>query len=381
VGADLRVLEADLSSSGTGAPAAQPAIRDNLPPTTRVASALSTQLEGLLTLAATMPETTLGRLQSALEKLRRPIGAPQDDTEGPIASLASLSPLEQSYVNPPVHRARLLARITSNEKPCRPDRRIRNALDQARGQPNGEELYRRALDQIASDIRVNRTNRAAHALAVLESLRDPEAYDGRGDMAADLYQRIEGELTAQERERLRVGKPEPVQAATPGVGGPTWSRRLSSFDGTRIDVELPSGASDYMSYKPYRFGTAKTIETIKRIAERHRESSGLMLRVGDIAKRGGGPIPDHASHRTGNIFDLDLVFNDGRTTAEPDRDSVNASWRSPAYDRVATRKLIKIIKSIRPEAQVLFNDPVLVSEGLTTHFPNHDNHMHTQHLS
>ena len=136
-----------------------------------------------------------------------------------------------------------------------------------------------------------------------------------------------------------------------------------------------------MGYKPFRYGTARTIETLKRIAQRHREQSGLMLRVGDIAKQGGGRIPDHSSHRDGKIFDLDLAFNDGRVTAEPDRDSVNATWRSPAYDRAATRKLIKIIKAIRPEAQILFNDPVLVSEGLVRSFPNHDNHMHVQRLS
>jgi murein endopeptidase len=106
----------------------------------------------------------------------------------------------------------------------------------------------------------------------------------------------------------------------------------------------------------------------------------MALRVGDISKRGGGRIPDHGSHKHGKNVDLDLAFNDGRTTAEPNRGSRNATWRSPAYDRGATRLMVKLIKEAYPSAQILFNDPVLVREGLVRSYPNHDNHLHVQHL-
>lgn len=311
-----------------------------------------------------------------------------------VSATTPLTPLEQTYVNAAVNRAKMLDQLTSDDKPQRPDRGIRAALEEARRQPNGESLYRRAIELIATVVCSAHANRVAHARAVLESLRDPLAEDGRGWMAADLYQRIEpatantpaaeqreGRFTPEELLALDGQTATPPDVPTPGVGGPNWSRSLSSFNSSRVDVELPSGAPDYMSYKPYRFGTARTIETIKRVAERHRQATGLRLRVGDIAKQGGGRIPDHNSHRTGNIFDLDIVFNDGRTTAEPNRDSVDATWRSPAYDRANTRKLIQIIKAIRPEAQILFNDPVLVREGLVTQFPNHDNHLHVQRLN
>ncbi len=269
----------------------------------------------------------------------------------------------------------------------------RASLEALKRDPESEARYWRAIDEIAGDIRSKRDGRVPYVREILESLRHPDAYDGRGEVASDVYQRIEpataatppddreGRLTEEEKRLLGAAPAEVPQAVALSVGGPTWSRALSSFNNTRIDVALPSGASDYMAYKPYMFGTARTIETLKRIAERHRQQNGLMLRVGDIAKQGGGRIPDHNSHRDGKIFDLDLVFNDGRTTAEPDRDSVNATWRSPAYDRDATRKLIKIIKAIRPEAQILFSDPVLVREGLVRQFTNHDNHLHVQRLN
>lgn len=308
---------------------------------------------------------------------------------GPLRRMTALDALS---LIPAVNRCRELIEAIKASQPVRPDPSIRRSLLETRSQPNGEELYRRAVEQIADDIRSNDTNRVDHARVILDSLRDPVAEDGRGHIAQDVYRRIEpatrhtplfdrnGRLTQDERQAL-LGEQIPIPTARPNVGGPTWSRKLSSYNNTRIDTEVPSGASDYMSYKPYRFGTARTIESIKRIAERYRQQTGMMLRIGDISKRGGGQIPDHSSHRTGKIFDLDMAFNDGRTTAEPDRDSVNATWRSPAYDRDATRKLIKIIKQIRPEAQILFNDPVLVREGLVRQFPNHDNHLHVQKLT
>ncbi len=304
----------------------------------------------------------------------------------------SFTPFESLSASPAVIRCRELTEALRESRPVRPDTSIRESLLATRSQPNGEALYLHAIEQIAGDIRSNTANRVDHARLVLDSLRDPAAEDGRGHVAQAVYQRIEpatqqtplldrdGRLTQGERLAL-LGERTPLPTARPDVGGPSWSRNLGSFNNTRIDVELPSNASDYMSYKPYRFGTARTIETIKRVAERYRQQTGMKLRVGDISKRGGGPIPDHSSHRTGKIFDIDMAFNDGRTTAEPDRDSVNATWRSPAYDRNATRKLIKIIKAIRPEAQILFNDPVLVREGLVRKYPNHDNHLHVQKLT
>ena len=44
----------------------------------------------------------------------------------------------------------------------------------------------------------------------------------------------------------------------------------------------------------------------------------------------------------------------------------------------ATRALIKDIRAAAPGhvKLIYFNDPVLIREGLTTHFPGHDDHLH-----
>ncbi len=56
------------------------------------------------------------------------------------------------------------------------------------------------------------------------------------------------------------------------------------------------------------------------------------------------------------------------------------TWQSATYDRAATRELVKAIRAAAPGhvKLVFFNDPTLISEGLTTSYANHDNHLHVR---
>jgi hypothetical protein len=56
------------------------------------------------------------------------------------------------------------------------------------------------------------------------------------------------------------------------------------------------------------------------------------------------------------------------------------TWQSAAYDQAATRALAKAIRDAAPGhvKLIFFNDPVLIAEGLTTQYPNHDNHLHVR---
>lgn len=176
--------------------------------------------------------------------------------------------------------------------------RTREPLQALKSNPATDGLYWRAIDALAAETRAKRADRVHYARSVFEGLRDPESHDGRGEIAADVYQRIEppvlptpgdeheGRLTREEKQLLGAEIAEVPPAAVAGTGEPTWSRSLASFDNVRIDVELPRGASDYLSYKPYRYGTARTIESLKRIASRYRAATGMIMRVGDISKRG-----------------------------------------------------------------------------------------------
>jgi hypothetical protein len=51
-----------------------------------------------------------------------------------------------------------------------------------------------------------------------------------------------------------------------------------------------------------------------------------------------------------------------------------------AADRAATRQLMQSIKATAPGHVriIFFNDPTLISEGLTTEWPAHDNHLHVR---
>ena len=58
--------------------------------------------------------------------------------------------------------------------------------------------------------------------------------------------------------------------------------------------------------------------------------------------------------------------------------SVGTNWRLASYDRTSTRALIRAIRATAPGhvKLIYFNDPVLISEGLTVRFTGHDDHMH-----
>lgn len=248
------------------------------------------------------------------------------------------------------------------------------------------------LDQSLADMRfvhgLPTGDRVDDALArrYLE-MQDP----GRAQLQASAIARVSRTLFPRENRAAALSR---VRAAIEGIpnaataairermlGAADWSVGLNSLDASRDpSVELPQRGGTFTTYKPYRFGTARSIEAIKRIAEQFYERTGLVLRVGDIANRGGGAIPDHRSHTTGNIFDLDMAFNDGRTTVEADRDSRNATWRSNAYDRRATQTLVNIIREMFPNAPgsaILFSDPDI--RGAQA-YANHDNHLHIQRL-
>ena len=60
------------------------------------------------------------------------------------------------------------------------------------------------------------------------------------------------------------------------------------------------------------------------------------------------------------------------------KDGKNApvTWQSGQYDRDKTRQLVQMARQQNPGATVLFNDPVLIREGLTQAYDGHDNHLH-----
>jgi hypothetical protein len=97
--------------------------------------------------------------------------------------------------------------------------------------------------------------------------------------------------------------------------------------------------------------------------------------LGDVSFEHGGDIPGHASHEDGMDADIWPIRTDSAQCT-----STRITWESSTYDRAATRRLVQAIRAAAPGhiKLIFFNDPVLIGEGLTTQYANHDNHLHVR---
>ncbi len=135
-----------------------------------------------------------------------------------------------------------------------------------------------------------------------------------------------------------------------------------------MNTQLPVRGKGFKTYAARwrQYGTQRTVQSLQRIAARYNESTGKTLELGSMSKKGGGYMPPHSSHRKG--IDTDI--------RPPSKNGGPTTWRSSSYDRAATRKLIAEVRRENPNAKILFNDPVLIREGLTRPYKGHDNHLH-----
>ncbi|MFI9005599.1 penicillin-insensitive murein endopeptidase [Actinosynnema sp. NPDC053489] len=159
-----------------------------------------------------------------------------------------------------------------------------------------------------------------------------------------------------------------------GIAGPTtWRNLLWHYD-------YPDFAAGLCDQDPDGNGTADwgTGAAIGQLEAAARAFAGAgrgRVPLGDAGFEHGGDIPGHASHEDGLDVDLwPIRTDDGQCTAG------RITWQSTTYDRDATRRLVQAIRAAAPGhvKLVFFNDPVLISEGLTSQYPNHDNHLHVR---
>jgi LysM repeat protein len=101
---------------------------------------------------------------------------------------------------------------------------------------------------------------------------------------------IDGEILPEFRPEFRPEAPPRSSA----------SQRLTR------SVQLPTSRHYHVKRPHLAYGTPDTIDLIQgaigRYAKRH--ANGPRLVVGDISKRGGGPLPHHVSHRAGRDVDV-----------------------------------------------------------------------------
>jgi peptidoglycan hydrolase-like protein with peptidoglycan-binding domain len=159
-----------------------------------------------------------------------------------------------------------------------------------------------------------------------------------------------------------------------GVAGPTTWKNLVWHYG------YPDMAAGFCDQDPdgngaANWATAASVAQLEKAATTFAATGQGKLPLGDAGFEHGGTIPGHGSHAVGMDIDVWPIRTDnGQCTAG------RITWQSVTYDRAATRALVQAIRSAAPGhvRLVFFNDPVLISEGLTTQYANHDNHLHVR---
>lgn len=140
-------------------------------------------------------------------------------------------------------------------------------------------------------------------------------------------------------------------------------------------IELPKNAEGLANNNrtgDSHFGKPETIDALLRLGRLWKQQfPASQISVGHISRQSGAVFPPHKSHRVGVDVDIRPVRNDLKNLKVTIFDKAN-------YNRDLTRKLIHLIRANTKIKLILFNDPVLVAEGLCRSYPGHHNHLHVR---
>ena len=201
------------------------------------------------------------------------------------------------------------------------------------------------------------------AVAALQrELRDKRGATGGTDGVYGSETAADGQDVPGPRRacRRRASPTPPRGARSSGTSTSRPSRRP-----LLCDYDPPANAN---------WGTAETISTIEAAGAAMVKAGYGRVAVGDLSYEHGGDHPEHETHEVG----LDADIRPMRKAN--DQCSHGSNWRLAAYDRAATRALIKAIRAATPGhvKEIFFNDPQLIREGLTVFRAGHDDHLHVR---
>ena len=144
-----------------------------------------------------------------------------------------------------------------------------------------------------------------------------------------------------------------------------WHYETPAFNATTLcDYSVGNGAANW--------ATGSSIGALEATAAAVAAKGYGRIAVGDASLEHGGNIPGHQTHEVGLDIDIRLLRKDHQQCR------YGMTYRLSTYDRNANRALIRAIRAAAPGhvKLIYFNDPVLIAQGLTTHFPGHDDHLH-----
>ncbi|MFC4550080.1 MULTISPECIES: penicillin-insensitive murein endopeptidase [Halorussus] len=171
----------------------------------------------------------------------------------------------------------------------------------------------------------------------------------------------------------RVDVPGPTYNWVISSKAPRWQRMpAGAMDGTTgfYNFELMEETNEHFDY-----GTNWMADTIRSAGVYYRETylrvhpDAALLTINDVSLPRGGPAPPHNGHQTGLDCDIRLPRIDGTAPGQTTHEHAE-------YDRETTRGLLHALTVQPLVTRILFNDPVLASEGLCTPHAGHDDHIH-----
>lgn len=130
-----------------------------------------------------------------------------------------------------------------------------------------------------------------------------------------------------------------------------------------------------------RYGTDWLMNTIRGAGEHYLTLLGgalgdnVAINVHELSAEHAGDS-GHTTHRTGLNVDVRLPRNDGTTGDDNSKNVGGVTHSSGEYNQDATRLILQSFQAQPLVKTVLFNDPVLIGEGLCSAYVGHDNHIH-----
>ena len=168
---------------------------------------------------------------------------------------------------------------------------------------------------------------------------------------------------------------------SPGTTRPRSACRTtgSLIDGTQLPIDGPDWVTwdpvtDSVPNEPDRlYGNERTIRTIIAVTDAYRAANPEAPRVvvGDISRKGGGPMTDeHVSHQNG--LDVDIYYPRARR-------ELRAPTSPDQIDRRLAQDLVD--RFVAAGAQMVFvgfSTGLHGPSGVVIPYPNHENHMHVR---
>jgi|GEM_PF-6936317 len=170
-----------------------------------------------------------------------------------------------------------------------------------------------------------------------------------------------------------IGENTPTYSWLQALNAPHWKQMPARAKGIVDSDKKETNVNDGKVLM--NWGTNWLIDTILAAGAdfednyRKGNSNIALIHTNDLSLERGGDTKDHAGHETGLMLDIRLPRLAGKVGG--------ITWRNgQLYDRATARAIIQSFSKQPLFSKCLFNDEVLINEGLCAKAAKHDDHIH-----